>query len=162
MLSMRSLPRTISGFTLIELLLAMAIAAVLFGIGSIVLSNLIPKANLNSISEVFVAELRQQQLKAMVGEKNENDQADEFGIYIEQTRYTLFQGSTYDANAASNSVVNMPAAIQLSANPSQTFAFERGTGEILNFVPTAHTITLSDTLTGQSITHSFNRYGIPE
>jgi prepilin-type N-terminal cleavage/methylation domain-containing protein len=150
-----------AGFTLIELLLAMAIAAVLFGITSILLSGLIPKANLNSVAEILTAELRSQQLKTMSGGNDANDSASEYGVHIESGQYTFFEGNTYDINSPSNFVVVLPSTVSLQGQPSQTIVFSRLSGEVMGYT-TAQTITITDTLTGNSRVLNINKYGIPE
>lgn len=150
-----------AGFTLIELLLAMAIAAMLFGISSILLSGLIPRANLNSVTEILAAELRSQQLKAMIGEDSANGDPDEYGVYIESGQYTLFEGATFDVNSPSNFVVDLPSSISLQSQPSQSIVFSRLSGEILGYT-SAQSITIVDSLTGESQTLNLNIYGVPE
>lgn len=155
--------RLMTGFTLVELLLAMGIATVIFGISSILLSNLIPRASLNSTHEVLKAEIRQQQLSAMTGKKDGSGQANSYGVLIEQDKYTLFSGSEFSPLPVDSIVVDLPSTISLSTNfPNNVIIFERGNGEISNFDPTAKTITIVNSLTGESRNITLNRYGLPE
>jgi type II secretory pathway pseudopilin PulG len=154
--------RSSSAFTLVETMLIMAIIGLLFGISSVLLSRLVPRANLVSSTETLTAELRSQQLRAMTGEKNAANQADQHGIYLEGNQYTLFSGSSFNPSATDNLVTALNSSVQLSTNfPDQSVVFARGGGEILNFNPSANTITLTDTLSGETRTIIFNSYGIP-
>ncbi|HNQ17122.1 MAG TPA: prepilin-type N-terminal cleavage/methylation domain-containing protein, partial [Candidatus Woesebacteria bacterium] len=57
----------ITGFTVLELMLTLSILGVLFALTVVNLTNLIPKANTRAAAEVLVADLREQQMKAMSG-----------------------------------------------------------------------------------------------
>jgi len=151
------------GFTLVETMIIMAIIATLFGVSSVLLSRLIPRANLVSTTEVLTAELRSQQLKAMTGEKNSAGEVDTYGIYLQTDRYTLFEGDSFDPDSPGNLVTSLTNYIRLSTTlPDQVVIFTRGRGEILNSTGNNHTITISDTLTGDTRLITLNPYGIPE
>lgn len=152
-----------SGFTFIELMLSMGIIAMLFGISSIILSNLIPRANLNSVYEILKAEVRQQQLFSMSGEKDLSDQAVEYSLLVESNQYTLFPGTVYDPLPIDSIIVEVPESIQISTDfLNNVVSFERTSGEVLNYDINNRTITIFDTLTNQSKTIILNQYGIPE
>lgn len=154
---------SISAFTLIELILVVLIIAVLTSIVSLTLSNLIPRANLSTTTEILLAEIRQQQSRAMSREKNQYQEASEYGVYIEQNQYTLFSGTSYNPSNSSNLITEIPAPLELSSNfPSQTIIFAKGSGEIINFVDGQNVITVTDTVSNQIKTLNFNPYGIPE
>lgn len=155
--------QTQEGFTLIELLLAMGIAAVLFGISSILLSNIIPRANMHAVFEVLQAEIRQQQLNAMVGERDANNDNNHYGVLIEESQYVLFSGTNIDPLPSDAITIPVPNTIQLSTNfPNNVIIFERLSGEIINYDSSARTISVTDTLTHESKSLRFNAYGVPE
>jgi len=155
--------RSISAFTLIELILVVLIIAVLTSIVSISLSNLVPRANLTTTTEILLAEIRQQQLRSMNKEKNEVQQASEYGIFIEQQQYTLFTGSTFDENNPNNLITEIPLPLELSTNfPNQVIVFAQGNGEILNFMENQNTISVVDTNDNRTKTLNLNSYGVPE
>lgn len=155
--------QSILAFTFIELVLVIAIIAVLTSIVSISLSNLIPRANLSTTTEILLAEIRQQQSRAMNHEKNTEQQASEYGIYIEQHQYTLFTGNVYDANSPNNIITEVSSPLELSTNfPNQIIVFAIGSGEIQNFVDKQNQINIIDTIGNQTKTLNFNSYGVPE
>lgn len=151
------------GFTLIELLLTMGIAAAIFGISSIILSNLIPRANMTSVFEVLQAEIRQQQLNAMIGEQNSGGDADEYGVLIQADQYVLFSGTVYSPLPSDAITVDLPDSVQLSTNfTDSVIIFNRQSGEVLNYDPSLRTVTVTDSLTHEVRSLTLNRYGVPE
>jgi len=150
-----------SGFTLIEVLLSMGIIAVLFSITAILMLNLIPKATLVSLSEILITELRNQQLKAMVGETGNSGLIQEYGFKAVGDKYILFSGSTYDPGATDNFLVDIEDPLTLETTFSnQEVVFDIGSGEVANFIDGQDTFTLRNTLTGEIITLELNKYGI--
>jgi len=155
--------RSLNAFTFIELLLVMAIIAVLSGIVTISLSNLVPRANLATTAEILTAELRQQQSRAMNREKDSNQQASEYGVYVEQHQYVLFSGTSYDANDSNNLITEVLPPLELNTNfPNQVVIFAKGSGEILNFNDNQNIINVVDTQGGQTKTIQLNAYGVPK
>jgi len=155
--------RSLLAFTLIELILVIAIMAVLTSIVTIRLSNLVPRANLNTTAEILLAEIRLQQLRAMNREKDENQQSSEYGIYVEQQRYVLFSGSSYDENDSDNLITEVSPPLELNSTfPNQTIIFAQGSGEILNFADDQNAVSITDTISNQINTFNFNSYGVPE
>lgn len=151
------------GFTLIEILLTLAIIAMLFSISSVLLSNIIPKANVESVAETLLSEIRHQQLRSMSGDIDSTGNANQFGIYISGQSYTLFEGSNYNPLATSNIVYNLDSPTQISTNfPGQVIIFNRGSGEIANYSAGSASITITDTMTSSSRILNYNLYGIPE
>ena len=155
--------RSILAFTFIELMVVLAIIAVLTSIISINLSNLIPRANLFTTTDILIAEIRHQQLRAMNREKNNEKLASEYGIHVQAKQYTLFSGSTYDVNDPNNLVNEIESTLELSTNfPDQIIVFAQGSGEILNFNNSLNTISVIDNNTGQVESITFNLYGVPQ
>ncbi len=152
---------TRAGFTLIELLLVMGIITLLFSISTLLLSNLIPKASQTSGVEVLIADLRQQQAKAMEGETSGETTAQAYGIKFSAHEYIVFRGTTYSAAATDNFALAIDEPLQLSTTfPNQEVAFTKGSGEIISFVPGSNTITISDAQGGSSTTLVLNQYGV--
>ena len=82
------------GFTLIELVLVMGIFSTLIGITSLSLFNIQHATALSADVNVFIADLKQQQLKAMVGESDGvGGSGYGYGVHFTANNYTLFRGS---------------------------------------------------------------------
>jgi prepilin-type N-terminal cleavage/methylation domain-containing protein len=150
----------VQGFTLVELLLVMGLTAVLMSLITISLLRPQTKANTDAAVSLLRTDLRQQQVKAMRGVKESAAPAN-FGIYVEPHQYTLFQGTTYQAGAATN--VTVP--FQTNTTLSTTFSgsqviFTKVSGEVQNFTPGSNTITVATT-NGETVVITVNRYGIP-
>jgi len=71
-----------TGFTVIELILVIAILSLVFALISFNWVASLPKQNLNSAVEVLVADLKQQQLEAMVGIDSGGGGLMNHGIYF--------------------------------------------------------------------------------
>lgn len=157
-------PLSNQGLTLIELLLTMGIISVLMTISSLLLLNLIPRASLKAESEVFISQLKHQQLKAMTGAARAGDGADEpslYGIYIQDHAYTLFSGQVYDPLSADNFEVIVEEPISLSTSfPQQQIVFSAVSGEVQNFDANNNTITISDSQTNRDTIININQYGV--
>lgn len=114
------------------------------------------------MAEILIGEIRQQQLKTISGDQDSTGVANQYGIYLEAQRYTLFEGSSYNPLASSNIVYDVGAPSQISTSfPNQTIVFAKGSGEIVGFTNGANSITVSDSLTSSSQTINFNSYGVP-
>lgn len=148
-----------AGFTLVELLLVIGLVGVLTSVTIISLIQPQRSASLSGTVEVLVADLRQQQLKAMSGDSMTASSAQPHGIYVESNKYTLFKGSGYSGSDTDNFVVQ-PDGVSFSTNfASSEVAFQKASGEPSGFNPSANTITVSN-LSGESKTITINRYGV--
>ena len=154
--------RVNAGFTLIELLLVIGIISVLLAIGALLSMNLIPRASLTAQSNTVTADLRQQQLKAMMGGRSSHQEvASTFGVHISDHAYTLFTGEQYDPNADGNLVMVVEEPNQISSSfPNNTIIFSAGSGEIANYNAQQCSITIEDASLGETITLTLNQYGI--
>lgn len=160
---MKSANHLFRGFTLIELMLSLGIMTAIFGISSILLSNLIPKANLSSVVETLKAEIRQQQLAAMTNEKDSSDLAADYGVLISSSEYSMFAGTNYNPLPNDSFTTKVPETIELSTDfIDSVVIFEKGSGEILNYNENNKTITITDSISNQSVSIVLNKYGVPE
>jgi hypothetical protein len=99
----------------------------------------------------------------MSREKNQDQEAGEYGIFIESQRYILFSGTTYDPNDTSNLITEIDLPLTLSSTfANQTIVFAKGSGEIVNFVENQSSVVVVDSNSNQSKTFNFNPYGVPE
>lgn len=151
------------GFTLIELILSMAIFAILSGFVVITLIRPQTQASVVTTTTTMVSELRQQQIKAMVGETENASTAQTFGIYFEPNAYILFRGSTYSAGDTNNFRIPLDTNLTVVTTfPSSQIIFSKRSGEIQNFVSGQNTITLTNSAGGEQKTITINRYGVAD
>lgn len=151
-----------AGYTLTEVLIMIGIFAIL---SSFAVTNLLrpqSKVSIDSTVNTLIADLRNQQLKAMVGDAESTGTASAYGIYVETTKYTVFKGSTYVSSDSSNFIVNMEPTISLSTTlPSSQIVFSRVNGEVSGFTSGSNTITIINSTTNTQKTITLNRYGVP-
>lgn len=147
------------GFSLIELMVVTGIFATLIGISTISLVGAQRKSYLNAAVIVFIADLKSQQLRAMVGEEDGSGAAADYGIHFETGSYTQFRGSY----GTTNFVSDLPGNTNVLTDfPSSQIIFERGSGEISGFLIGANTVTFQDTNNGTQKVIKLNRYGVVE
>jgi prepilin-type N-terminal cleavage/methylation domain-containing protein len=106
--------KTQRGFTLIEMIVVMTIVALLLGFTTINLMRSQQTASLTSAIEMLVADLRQQQLKSMVGDTEGRAASDSYGIHFDANRYVLFHG-TYVDSESTNFVINLASNMQFNS-----------------------------------------------
>jgi prepilin-type N-terminal cleavage/methylation domain-containing protein len=147
-----------AGFTLVELLLVMGLMGVLLALTTIALVRPQSSASITSTVSGLVADLKAQQLKAMVGDSGTVATAQPHGVRIESAQYTLFKGSSYSGADAENFVVAVPDGVTLSFAPANII-FVKGTGEVTGFPLASDTITITSAVSGESKQIVFNRYG---
>lgn len=147
------------GFTLIELLLVMGLMAVLATFATINLIRPQTTASIQSAVDTLASDLRQQQIKSMVGDSSGGSSASTYGIYVGSNSYTVFKGSSYSAGDANNFVFDLGTNTSISTTlPSSQVIFSRISGEVSSFVNGQNTITISSG--GESKTITINRLGV--
>lgn len=150
-----------AGFTLVELLLVMGITSILLGVVTVNLLRPQTKSALDASVLVLVSDLKQQQMKAMVGQSDGQPTSTSHGIHIGGSNYTLFQGTSYSSGAVSNFGVTLhPAVTASSTFTGSQIIFSRVTGEVLNFASGNNTITLQSIQDANQRTITLNRYGV--
>lgn len=144
-----------AGFTIVEALLVMSIFIILTGLSTINLLKAKHSSSLSASVDTFIADLKQQQLKAMVGDTEGSGAISDYGIHFETTSYTLFR-NTYEGTT--DFIVKLPDTIQISTGFTDSqIIFQKGTGEVLN---APNTITLRDPLDGSQKEITINVYGV--
>ncbi len=150
------------GFTLVEFLLVMSIFAVLASIATVNLFSFQNKSQLNSTFNTFVADLKDQQAKAMTGDTSGTGVIDNYGIRFDSTnhRYILYKG-TYVASASANFAVTYQNTLTITiASASSSITFAKGSGEVTNYASTSAIITVRDSMTNEQKVIRLNRYGV--
>lgn len=151
---------TLKGFTLVEVILTMSVFLILLGIVTLNLNTARTQATLSTTLETLIADLNQQQIKAMVGDTEGRTEMDTYGIHFATDSYTLFHG-TYSESEPSNFSISLPNTQEVSTTfPNSQIIFLEGSGEISGYNANNNTITVRDTNTGEQRTIEFNRYGV--
>lgn len=143
------------GFTLIELLLVMSIMAILLGFITISLVRSQQTAALTTTEEILIVELKQQQLKSMVGDTEGRSASDTYGIHFDSNRYVTFHGEVYSETDTSNSFFNLESNMQFN-NSNFDIKFLRLSGEIAAPL----TVELQDNTNSQLKRIYLNKYGV--
>lgn len=117
------------GFTLIELAVVTSIIVTLLGLITINLVRSQRGISLTSVEEILLTDLKQQQLKAMVGDTQGQPIPNSYGIHFDTNRYISFYGPVYSAADSSNFVVNLDSNMQFD-NSGFDIVFSKKTGEI--------------------------------
>ncbi|HJQ08393.1 MAG TPA: type II secretion system protein [Candidatus Saccharimonadales bacterium] len=154
---------TSAGFTLIELLMVMALLVAILGLTMVNIIRPQTRASLTSTLHAVLADLKGQQLKAMVGDSGNAAAAQAHGVFLESGQYTLFKGNTYPAGDSENFVAPAQGGATISTTfPSAQIVFNKGTGEVACFVAatcSAGTNTITLTSASETKVITLNRYG---
>lgn len=139
----------------------MGVIGLLFGVSSLVLTGLIPKASVRAQAEVLVSQLRQQQLKAMSGATEGLDESGSYGVYFGDNYYTLFHGSAYDPDSSRNYTVTLDDPAQLSTTfTDRQVVFASGSGEVAEYTADRNNCTIFRTDTINALSLDLNQYGV--
>jgi prepilin-type N-terminal cleavage/methylation domain-containing protein len=144
------------GFTIIELIITMGILAIITSLATINLLNAQHIASIDSTTTTLISDLKQQQLKAMVGDTEGRVAADQYGIHFDADKYVLFHGS-YDPTDTSNFVVELEGTLSFTnISGDGNIIFSQGSGESSGLNP----IVLKDDQTNKQKTITTNVYGV--
>lgn len=150
-----------SGFTFVEILLVMGLTALMVAVVSVSLLRLPTQADLEAETQKIISDIKNQQLKSMVGETSGIEDAISYGIKFDTNSYTLFRGTGFTAGNTSNFTISFPSSIQISSNtfPSGEIIFRRISGEVIGLVVGQDSITLQNNISSATSTITINRYG---
>ena len=148
--------RTQRGFTLVELSVVLTMVVILLGIATINLVRSQQGASIVATEQTLLSDLKQQQLKAMIGDTEGRGTTDTYGVHFDSNQYVLFHG-TYSAGNSTNSVINLDRNFQFTS-PGTNIIFNKISGEIT--VDSTSNIVLRDTTNGNTKTVTINRYGV--
>ncbi|MCL4384258.1 type II secretion system GspH family protein [Patescibacteria group bacterium] len=141
------------GFTLIEVIITMGIFVVLLSLGTVSLINAQHIASLDTVTNTLITDLKQQQLKAMVGDTEGRFSRSSYGIHFDTGDYVLFHG-TYNSSDPTNFTV--PLVGSLSFASAGEVSFSQGSGQVTGL----SVITLSDSTNGRQKVINLNSYGV--
>lgn len=142
------------GLSLVEVVIAMGFF--------LILSTLITVRTFTARGRAFekesvnqlISDLRNQQIRAMVGDSN--------GIFFESTRYVLFRGTTFNPQDQGNLAVPLEENLQIVnvSFPQATVVFTKGKGEFLGFVSGSDALSIRNSVSGEEKRVRLNRYGV--
>jgi prepilin-type N-terminal cleavage/methylation domain-containing protein len=150
------------GFTLIELIISMSIMALLLSLITINLASSSSKASLQSTIALLITDLKQQQIKAMVGDTENSGTAASYGVFFDSSEYVLFKGSSYDANDENNFHISYGDGVVLDTVtfPNNSVIFSRIDGEVIGYGANTNAISLLQTGSQESRTLEINKIGV--
>ena len=149
------------GFTIVEMTVVLGMIAVLISYSVINLTSVQHTVYVASTIDTLVSDLKQQQLKAMVGDTEGRGVNDYYGVNFETSQYDLFHGSSYTPSL-SNPVIPLTTSIQFTnvTFPQSRIVFNKGDGSIVGFTAGSNTVTVRNTVTNEQKTITINRYGV--
>jgi type II secretory pathway pseudopilin PulG len=142
---------------MVEILLVMSIFAAMTALATVSLGNFQHKTQINAAVNSLVTDLREQQVKAMVGDTEGSAIPSDYGVHFSSTNYTLYRASY----GTSDFVINLPSTLTVTlASPSSELVFLKGSGEIPGHTDISAVVTLQDTVDGNRKRIIINRYGV--
>jgi prepilin-type N-terminal cleavage/methylation domain-containing protein len=145
------------GFTVIEVILVVAIFSILVGLVTVNLFKFQHTSQLSSSLAGFLADYKEQQIKAMVGDSENTGSVASYGVHLQTSSYTLFRNSY----GTGNFTLSLPSTLQFTTTfPSSQVIFATGSGALTTFTSGQNTITIKDTVDGSQKVITINRYGV--
>lgn len=145
------------GYTSIEITLVGALVLILIGLSTTNLMQFQHTTQLSSTINSFLADFKEQQIKAMVGDTAGTGSITNYGVHFETASYTLFR-SSYGTD---NFVVSLPADVQFTTTfPSSQIIFLKGSGAVSGFTSGQNTITMHNTADNSQKVITVNQYGV--
>lgn len=150
------------GFVLIELIVVFGMMAVLIGMTVLNVFGSKQKASLTGVVDTLVADLRNQQTKAMSGVTQSGVGQSGYGIRFAANQYTLFNGTTYTSSDPTNVVITLDPRITFSSIqlPNNNVIFASKSGEFIGYSAASSALTAQQIDTHETQTIHFDHYGI--
>lgn len=151
-----------NGFTLIELILVIGIFTILITLVTVNMLRPQTTTPVNQAVSVLIADIKQQQLKSMLGDTGGTETAQSFGVYFGIDKYILFKGSSYSPADPDNFTVELGEGLQFTdvTLPSDQVVFLRRSGEVSGYSTELDSLTITHTQGGVGETLITNRYGV--
>lgn len=148
------------GYTFPEIIVVVGILAVLFAIGSVGLLRVERRPQLTTTANKLIADIKQQQLKAMVGEVDSTGSRSPYGIFFTLTSYVLFRGTSYNPGDTANAPVDVNSTLTLTTTlPANALVFAKGSGEVVGASVGQDMVTITQTDNGDSVAVRINALG---
>ena len=158
--SFKNLQDEQKGFTVIEFLLVCAIFAILIALTTANLYSFLHNNQTSTTINSLIADIKEQQTKAMVGDTEGRTGNSTYGINFATTKYILFH-DTFSSTNSANFTITLPNIEQVTTTfPNSQLVFDKGTGMIVGYASASASITLKDIATNKQKIINFNKYGI--
>jgi len=151
-----------AGFTIVELIIIISFFTVLFSLISFNILRAQRTTSLTSVVNLLVADIKQQQLRAMVGDTAGEDNIPSYGIHFLTDRYILFRGDSYDPASSSNFEVELPPDVVFGSYVSNSVIFSPLSGEIVSYPVGGVEIVLDNLNGAEEEVVEINKYGVIE
>ena len=144
-----------------ELIIVFAVIAILT---SLALNN-IPGSQRSTILtttvDTLVADIKNQQTKAMEGAMSNQTVPNGYGIKFVSNQYTLFAGQVYLATASTNAVIGLNPRVTFSfiGFPNSSLVFASTSGEIVGYATSSSVLTLKESDSGATESVQLDHYG---
>ncbi|MEI6327048.1 MAG: prepilin-type N-terminal cleavage/methylation domain-containing protein [Candidatus Roizmanbacteria bacterium] len=167
----QSVQRDNAGFTLIELLVAMAVFVIISTIGYISVTQLRSTTNINTATDKFIADVRAQQILAMIGKTSSpspssSTKTQAIRFFINTPTYTAFECATpenclYSPTNTTNFSYTLDGTITFSQVnlPNSQIIFKSSSGEFYGYSDLLNTIVLRNTSNDEIRTIQANSLG---
>lgn len=143
-----------AGLSTAEIVLVLALLGILLGVSAPSLVNFQTKNNLEVATQTLVGDIKQQQLKAMLGEAEGSTAPAAYGVYLQANQYTLYRGSSY-ASGDNYFTVNITPPLVLTGVPLD-LNFTQRSGELAGG---NISFSITDNASGQSRQILINKLG---
>ena len=97
------------GFTFLELLIVLAVLSTITVIGADSMRAFAETSSLNSATDSVLAAVEQAHSRTLASK-----QSSQYGVHFQNDQVILFQGATYTAGSASNTVTMLPPRSQIA------------------------------------------------
>lgn len=149
------------GITLIEVIIVISIVTTLFSLVFGNILNVRTTTTINTSLTTLIADIKNQQIKSMVGDTEGRGAPDNYGIYFSGSNYSLFHGQTYSSSGSGNFNINADTGYQFTTTfPGNQVIFASGSGEIVSFTTGLNTISVKNIRTNEMKTLQLNQYGV--
>ena len=149
------------GFSLVELLIVMSVLIILSSFAAINLLKPQSQSGINAAATELSADIKSQQIKAMDGDNDGSGGASSYGIYFQNTSYTLFKGSAYSAADPNNFEVTLDNGVTITGInlPGSVLVFDRRSGEVSGFSAGHSSVEILNPASGEQKVITVNKYG---
>lgn len=151
-----------AGYTLVELLLVVGIIGILITLITGSLTNYQVQSNVTALTSEVIAEMKEQQTRAMSGDTDGTADSMHFGVHFDSDKYVLFRGTIYSPVDTANISMNLPEQMEFSniTFPGGDVIFSRVSGEVSGYTPGADSVTIMHKETDEKKVMRLNKLGV--